>query len=250
MKKVLILLMIGIIVSCSNDAKYIEIVKQKVKDDALGIDMNYKNISFQWMDTLTVGRKLKTGLDLYDEMLNKLLSSSYFSNESLNKEKLIELRNWENERRSKDRGSESFSFDGKKYENYEEFAFANRNASQFISDFCDQIEKTDKILMEWDNLEMPNLDLFKNVVWYYERQDSYYNIDSPNWKRFMDLINELENLKAENTNLSEMNSDEVLEYKALNKYKINNPILNGAEQEVSKFFVFDKDFNVIRTELQ
>ena len=28
-------------------SKYIEIVKQKVKDDALGIDMNYKNISFQ-----------------------------------------------------------------------------------------------------------------------------------------------------------------------------------------------------------
>ena len=88
MKKVLILLMIGIIVSCSNDSKYIEIVKQKVKDDALGIDMNYKNISFQWMDTLTVGGKLKTGLDLYDEMLNKLLSSSYFSNESMNKENL------------------------------------------------------------------------------------------------------------------------------------------------------------------
>ena len=47
MKKVLILLMIGIIVSCSNDSKYIEIVKQKVKDDALGIDMNDKNIYYK-----------------------------------------------------------------------------------------------------------------------------------------------------------------------------------------------------------
>ena len=31
-------------------------------------------------------------------------------------------------------------------------------------------------------------------------------------------------------------------------YKINNPMLNGAEVEVKKNFIFDKDLNIIRTE--
>lgn len=42
--------------SCSSPNKeYIEKIKQQVKEDALGVEMNYKNISFEWTDTLTPG---------------------------------------------------------------------------------------------------------------------------------------------------------------------------------------------------
>ena len=68
------------------------------------------------------------------------------------------------------------------------------------------------------------------------------------WESAITLIGELEKLQAENDILSKMDANEVMEYKALNNYKINNPILNGAEVEVSKYFIFDKELNIIRTE--
>ena len=243
MKNILFLLVIVTTISCSSNGEFTEKIKQKVKTDALGIEMNYKSISFQWIDTLTVNKQLNKGLAAYKESLIPLLNYSYFSDEVLNKEKLIELRNWENEQRDT-----PFVFSGKKYKNYEEFAFANRNLSSFISDLCNQIEKTDEILNEWDNLEEGNLDLIKNAIWYYERQDKYYGNSKPIWKSAITLIGELEKLQAENDILSKMDANEVMEYKALNNYKINNPILNGAEVEVSKYFIFDKELNIIRTE--
>ena len=244
MKNILFLLVIATAISCSSDGEFTEKIKQKVKTDALGVEMNYQSISFQWIDTLTVNKQLTKGLAAYEEMLNPLLDYSSFSEEVLNKEKLIELRNWENEQRNT-----PFMFSGKKYKNYEEFAFANRDASTFISDLCYQIEITDKILNEWDNLEKGNLDLIRNAIWYYERQDKYYNTNSkPIWKSAITLIDELEKLQAENDRLSKMDANEIMEYKALNNYKINNPLLNGVEVEVSKFFIFDKELNIIRTE--
>ena len=259
MKNILFLLVIVTTISCSSNGEFTEKIKQKVETDALGIEMNYKSISFQWIDTLTVNKQLNKGLAAYKESLIPLLNYSYFSDEVLNKEKLIELRNWENEQRDT-----PFVFSGKKYKNYEEFAFANRNLSSFISDLCNQIEKTDEILNEWDNLEEGNLDLIKNAIWYYERQDKYYGdiatasfeavipvrdiFERTIWESAITLIGELEKLQAENDILSKMDANEVMEYKALNNYKINNPILNGAEVEVSKYFIFDKELNIIRTE--
>jgi len=45
-----------------------------------------------------------------------------------------------------------------------------------------------------------------------------------------------------------MDANEVMEYKALNNYTINNPLLNGAEVDVKRYFIFDKELNIIRTE--
>ena len=245
MKKLVLLVLAIATFSCSdNNGEYIEKIKQKIKNDALGVEMNYKNISFQWVDTLTVKKELAKGTAKYDELINPILNLNYFSEDELTKEKLVELRNWENKNRKT-----PFIFGSKKYKNYEEFSFANRDASSFISDFCNQIEESDKLLNDWENLNKGNLSLIRNALWYYERQDNFYN-SSPKtiWKEVTTLVNHLEEIKSKNDRLSKMDSNEVIEYKALNNYTINNPLLNGAKVDVKNYIIFDKQLNVIRKE--
>ena len=245
MKKILVFLGLVIAtISCSSNGEYIEKIKQEVKKNALGVEMNYKSISFQWADTLTVKEELVEGMAEYEGGVNAILSAYQFSEDYLTKEKLVELRNWENEIRET-----PFVGMGEKYKNYEEFAFANRDASSFISDLCDHIEETDRLLNDWNNLEKGNLELIRNALWYYEREDQYHNsTPSALWGKLTTLLNALKEIQAENDRLSKMNSNEVIEYKALNNYTINNPLLNGAEVDVTNYFIFDKQLNIIRTE--
>ena len=171
-----------------------------------GVKINYKSVYFQMIDSLTVKKQLADGIAQYERELKGLLDVITFSEEGLTKEKLIELRNWENKQRAIDpaiyKNSAEAQFDdspldlggnwgrisglyfgdigisllnwrdfrGTKYKNFEEFAFANRDLSPFISDLCNQIEKTDKLLTEWDNLGKGNLELIRNAIWYYQRQ--------------------------------------------------------------------------------
>jgi len=62
------------------------------------------------------------------------------------------------------------------------------------------------------------------------------------------LVDILEELKTKKDSLLGQNANEIIEYKAYNIYKINNPLLNGTEVEVKKHFIFDKELNIIRTE--
>jgi hypothetical protein len=233
-----LLISLATLIACAETNPYINKIKIKVKEDALGVEMNYKSISFQWKDTLTIGKQITKMTAQYDEGLNSILDISYFSEDVLTKEWLIRLRNFENRVRNKPKG----------YKNYEAFAFANRKASSFISEFCDQIEKTDELLTHWEHLGKGNLNLIKNAIWYYEREDKYNSRSRTDWSAINNLVKELEKLNSEKEALLERDSNEIIEYKALNVYKINNPMLNGAEVEVKKNFIFDKDLNIIRTE--
>ncbi len=236
-----LLLALMLVVSCGNEDKsenqeLINKIKQKVKTDALGVEMNYQSISFRWIDTLTVEKELINRTAEYNEMLKPLIQFD------VDKKTFLYLRNWENNNRDT-----PFYYGEEKYKNYEEFAFANRNISSFIFDLCNQIEESDKILNDWDNLEKGNLQKIRNAIWYYDRI-AIFNGKETDLDSILALINELEELKDKNDRLLKMDADEVLEYKALNVYKINNPMLNGVEQEISKHFIFDKELNVIRAE--
>ncbi|MDB4228804.1 hypothetical protein N9786_00760 [Flavobacteriaceae bacterium] len=237
MKKIL-LLSLATLISCSEANPYLDKIKAKVKEDALGVEMNYESISFQWKDTLTIGKQITKVAAQYDDGLNSILDISYFSEDLLTKESLIRLRNFENRVRNKPKG----------YKNYEKFAFSNREASSFISNYCDQLEETDRLLSNWDNLGKGNLNVIKNALWYYEREDEYNSRSRGDWNLVKNMVKELEELHSKKEALLERDSNEIIEYKALNVYNINNPMLNGAEVEVEKHFIFDKDLNIIRTE--
>ncbi len=255
MKKNLIILgLLGIIASCSNPNKeYIEKIKQQVKEDALGVEMNYKNISFEWTDTLFVGEKISELDKSFSERLSVILNLEYYAKDNFEKGKLFslsyltknrleQLRNWEKNNRG-------IPFN-KEYNDYYKFAFDNRDASAWISELCNQIEETDSLLSEYDKLEEGNLFLLKNVLWYYNRIDNYHSNHKPEslWSTISEEIDALKEIKEEIDSLTIIGSDKVIHYKALNTYKINNPIFNGAEQELKRYFLFDSNLNIIGKE--
>lgn len=284
-----------------------------------GVKINYKSVYFQLIDTLTVKKQLADGIAQYERELKDLLDVIAFSEEGLTKEKLIELRNWENKQRAIDpaiyKNSAEAQFDdspldlggnwgrisglyfgdigisllnwrdfgGTKYKNFEEFAFANRDLSPFISDLCNQIEKTDKLLTEWDNLGKGNLELIRNAIWYYQRQSvvrggiyntrndyrilltdaddnlafgdpsdkldnlpySWFCGNGNNWECVIKFIDGLEKLQVENDRLSEMDANEVMEYKALNTYTFAESA--KVDLKYYRYFIFDKELNIIRS---
>ena len=266
MKKVNIIVLgfIGLTFSCSNPNKeFIEKIKQQVKEDAMGVEMNYKNIDFQWTDTLFVKEKLSSIEADYSEKLNEILELEYhvkdnfekgkiFSISYLTKERFDELRNWE----LKVGHPNQYSFGGQAtwvkngYKDYYEFAFDNRDLSAWVSELCDQIEQTDELLSNYENLEEGNLNLIQNALWFYNRIDEYWSNGNPNqiWTNVSNEIEQLKSLKSNIDSLSSMNSEQVIYFKALNTYKINNPFLNGAEQELKNYFLFDSDLKLIGRE--
>ena len=56
MKKLIYLFLTLLIVSCSSDSNQVHIdkVKQQVKKSAMGVEMNYKNITFKWVDNFNL----------------------------------------------------------------------------------------------------------------------------------------------------------------------------------------------------
>ena len=239
MKKIIIILLIVPMISCTEVNPNLDKIKVKVKEDAMGVEMNYKSISFNWVDTLSVGKQIAKTTAKYDDGINTILNNNYYSEDILTKKALMKLRGFED----RVRGSTP-----KGYKSYEAFAFANRDASPFISALCNQYEETDRILSDWDNLEKGDLSLIRVATWFYEREDSFNGNSRGDWSVIIDMVNMLEKLQSEAKLLSERDSNEVIEYKAYNVYTITNPLLNGAEVEVKKYFIFDNELNIIRTE--
>jgi len=253
--KIAFLALIGFLVSCSNPNKvYIEKVKQKVKEDALGVEVNYKSLTFDWTDTLYVREKISEFEKVFGERLNVIIDFEYFvkdnfekgkifSKSYLTKSRLEELRNWEKNERG-------IPFD-KEYEDYYAFAFDNRGASAWVSQLCNQIEETDSLLNVYEDIEEGDLSLLKNSLWYYKRIDNFHSKLNPEpqlWAQISDELDFLRETKSKIDSLSAIGADKVIYYKALNMYKINNPFLNGAEQEIKQYFLFDADLNIIGRE--
>lgn len=250
----LILVLFALFTSCSNPDKiYIDKIEDHVREGALGMDMNYKSISFEWVDTLFVKDEISELEDVVSKGMDLLLNFEYFVKDNfepgnifslsyITKDRLIELRNWEKNNRGI-----PFNED---YNDYYEFAFANRTASGWISELCDQIEKTDSLLNVYDKIENGDISLLKNVLWYYERIDNYESNNIPDriWSTIAQHIDNLSKGQAELERLQSQNPQSVVHYKALNKYTINNPLFGGAEVQLARHFYFDKDFNIIHAE--
>jgi len=57
MKKFLLLLSLATLIARAESNPYIDEIKIKVKEDALGVEMNYESIFFQWKDSLIIGKQ-------------------------------------------------------------------------------------------------------------------------------------------------------------------------------------------------
>lgn len=255
--QVFFLAIIALCIGCADsNQEYIQQIKEQLKEEALGIDLNYENLQFAWVDTLYAKERLEEVEHELDRRLNTLIELKIarytglfeddnlkkvqlFSKGYLTKERLLDLRNWEN----KNRGEMPYP----EYEDYYEYAFDNREDSDWLSELCTQIEKTDSLLNRYEKLEEGNLALMETALWYYQRIENFYSNHSPNkiWSDISSEIDQLKALKEEANALSTIPPDNVIHYKALNTYKINNPLFNGAEQEIQKYFIFNDELELI-----
>lgn len=230
--------------SCSDpNEMYLDKIKQKVKEDALGIDMNYKNLDFIWVDTFFVKEEIKELTKKYDEKLTTIMKIKYYDTEFLfskkyvTKKKYLELRNQENKFRKG-------SFNG----DYCKYACENTDKSPWLLELCNQIKTTDSLINVYDEIKEGDLCFIKNVNWFYHRTDHFYSNKKgvELWNAVKEVTNELTHIKYEIDSLSKLDSNYVIHYKAFNKFKINNPILNNAEQELESHFYFDNKMNIIK----
>jgi hypothetical protein len=267
MKKInlITLILLGGLLSCSSpNDPFIEKIKQQVKEDALGVEMNYKNIEFKWVDTLFVSEKLNPLRADFNTRIQKITDIEYFvkdnfkkgkvfSKSYLTKDRFLELRNWEVKVGHPNKnpyggGQAIWIKDG--YKDYYEYAFANRTASKWITELCEQIERTDALAKNYDSIEEGDLQLMDNVLWFYTRIDNYESSKNPDqlWTAVGNEIAQLKQIKGQIDSLSTLDPNKIIFYKTLNTYKINNPLLNGVEQEMRKYFLFDESLNIIGKE--
>lgn len=220
MKKInlIALLFAGLAISCSNPNKeYIEKIKLKVKEDVMGVEMHYKNINFQWTDTLFVKERLSEIKQNYNDRLNTVLDLEYyakdnfekgkvFSKSYLTKNRVEQLRNWEKNNRG-------IPFN-KEYKDYYKFAFTNRDASEWISELCAQIEETDSLLNNYESIKEGNLKLLENVLWYYIRINDYYSNHNPDeiWTKVSAEFAQLREMEVKIDSLSTLNPEQVIYY--------------------------------------
>lgn len=241
---------------CSNpNSEFIAKIKQQVKKDANGVELNYKNIKFEWTDTLYLKQQLQT---LNEEFINRLKTITnfeyyipdnfekgmIFTKDYLTKDRLIELRNFQNKVRE-------YMYPKSDYETYYEWLFTDDNCeSEWCNTLRNEIFYIDSIINNYNDLEESDLDFLKSICWHYKFIDSYYSDKSPDviWDKISTEISELKEINEVIDSLSNIDPHMIINYKALNTYKINNPILNGAEQELTKYFIFNSQFEIIGKE--
>lgn len=249
----LIFIVFYLVTGCSDpNQPYIDSIREKVQSDAMGFDLNYQSIEFNWVDTLKINDKINRLETAYSEKLKEILDLEYhvydnherdyiFSKKYISEQRLLELRNWEDNMRG-------MPFN--EYDNYTEFAFSNRNQSEWLQNYTSTVEKTDKLINKYESLNDGNLELIRNAVFYYERIDSFHNNRNVSdlWGLVRSQIYTLESLSKEINSWSEKNPNEVIHYVAENKFQINNPMFNNAEQQITDKFYFNKNFEIIKRE--
>lgn len=254
---------ISINVGCSrSDSVFIESINNYVNENALGLDLKYKSIDFKLIDTVFVKDSLKTLKKEYSENIKPLLGFKFYikddfkdgyiyTKDYITEKRFSELRNWElnigHPSYNEYSGQAIWVADG--FKDYYEFAFSNRNASEFISSLCTQVEKTDSLLKVFDKVKNGDLELINNVNWYYKRIDKFESSEDPDkngvFAKVDEVVAYLKNVKLSIDSLSKLNPENIIQYKAINTYQINNPLFNGAEQKITRQFNFNPEFKVI-----
>jgi len=266
MKKTILisLVLIGALAGCSNPNKvYIKKIKQQIEKDANGLEVNYKSVAFNWVDTLYVSQKINELNKSYSSILNQILNYNSFINDIkgtgkifsksyLTKDRLRQIRNWEIKvgHPNKYSWGEKTSWVKDGYKNYYDYACANKSSNQWFQELCEHVKTEDSLIKEYSNIKEGNLTLIKNNLWFYKRIDHYYHSSNPNpvFKEISDRIEKLDNINSIKDSLSKLSLNHIIYYKALNDFKVNNPFLSGTRQELKKYFLFNSKFNIIGEE--
>ncbi len=236
------------LVSCQSDIE--EKIETHLKSKAMGLEINYKSQSFQWVDTLTVSELNDSFKRKTNGIIEPILGFEYYIyphhdhcqilTKSYNSiSKLKQLRNFENEHGHKENGD------------YIAFAKKNYGLSSFINSYADNIDGLDSIISNYDNFKESDPFWIKTLAWFYKRTESYEknHVTADFW----DLaIQYSDTIKAYNDSISKysnIDGSTPIYFKGINKYTIENPLLKGAKQELKGFIYFNPELEIIRSEI-
>lgn len=256
MKKIIYLAFMLLIIGCSNpNQEYLNSIEEYLTDSAMGLELNYKSIEFEIVETITFQDRIDSLHQSFEQLFNQLTELEFyvrddigegkiFSLDFLTKDRLTKIRNWEKNWR----GVPFRGAGGTMYSDYYEFAKENPQLSDWIVDLNNHIDRIDSILENYDDLNQINLNIIETVYWFYLRIENYYTSRNPGevWVLIGEQINNLNVIETEINTLKENQPDEIYHIKAVNKYTVDNPMFGGTKQTSMEDFYFDKDLKVIR----
>ncbi len=216
-----------LIVSCSNQYQdFIDKLKLDRSKNDLGVDLKYKVIKFDMLDTLYNHE--------HADSLQLILTSNIENIKQLDMSKNVFI---------KFKDQELDLRDDKNY--YKNVVYIESNSSEWLTEIREILKKTDTLLAGFDNADI--LDKFELYSWY-NRRYWQYNMNSDYEKKFDDLYKsaiKLQDLAREISTLK-ANPMNIIHYKAEVNFEQVNPLLGGAKQNLTEIVYFDENKNLIK----
>jgi len=222
----LVFSLIILTISCSNPNKeFIDKLKEQKANNELGLDLKYKVIKLEVLDTL-YNQELADSLQL---TLNNNLND--FKQLDMNKEDFIKFKN-----------QELVFRDDKNY--YKNVVFNDEYSSEWLRELKVILERTDKLLSNYDSTNI--LDKAELYTWYSRRYwDFNENTKYKNsFNNYYEEIIELKGLEKEISTLKEA-PNKIVHYKTKVNFEQVNPLLNNAKQNLTEVKLFDESKNLI-----
>lgn len=200
--------------SCDKHKELKESLVFYLKDQSMGIVMDYKINDFIVLDTISNK----------DQVFEKWeYITNFVENANFNEEYLERFLNQENNKRS--------------IPNYYEFAKKNKGASEWIDNYLYVMQIGIKIKER--GIENSSItELVQIIDWYAKRENHYYGINQ--YEEFLMDIRDVEEIEKI------INGEELNEYFRVRvKYSFNNPIINNALMELEEIYRYDMQGNCI-----
>jgi len=226
-KFILLAVITLLIVSCSNQYQdFIDILKLDKSKNELGVDLKYKVLNFEMLDTLY-------NYELADS-LQQILTDSIEEIKQLdmNKNVFVKFKNQEQELR----GDKNY---------YKDVVYNNSYNSEWLTELRKILEKTDSLLSDFDNADI--IDKFELYSWYNRRYFQFYE-NSEFEGKFDDYYKtalKLKNIEKEISSLK-ANPMKIIHYKAKVNFEQINPLLGGVKQNLTEIKYFDENKNLIK----
>lgn len=191
-----------------------------------GVDVKYKLISYNIIDTLTIGE----AIDSF----------------SLNLP-IIEKENIEDFKKLRNQEFQDFRDPG-----YEEDVMHGKlkDASEWCTEIREITEKSDSIISVWDKVTKYSYDYNYLHWWYLRRAAEYYEYDyelRSNINQAFDLVVQSKKQFEDINKLLSFNPQDKYGYIVIHKYSIHNPFVNNRIEIVNKVYL-DNDMNYIKHE--
>lgn len=193
------------LVSCENAMQ--KSLRENVEAGANGVDLKYKLISNEVVDTITVGDRLAS-LAEYGELATM--------GDNISRERYATMRDQEFKVLRSDTTYEQKVMTGDL-----------KDASEWCTEIRLRTEFADSVLANWGTLKKDDWHFLSSIVWYTLREEQYYNSQSKDWldAKIADFDSMREDYE-EFISLSNSPIDSVLYYSIDHKYSIVSPILN------------------------